>query len=284
VNVTPRDTTRFLFDSLGDISDSSKPRRELIREFTINFPHDKHPDDVVGSKIPDPGLRARFVSVSWQEKAGQQKSAEPKNCSVCHQTYQPQGTSDDEYVTKPPADVGENFWLKKGTFKTIPGSHTVCFTCHNTEVGIEPAPSDCKACHKLADSTAIHKKDFDPKLAGTMGVTDKTISTTWSMRFSSGTFRHEGGEHPNISCIKCHNVPTMNTSEMKSLIVPVRSCGGAEGCHVTATTDDGGILNYEMDQRKTNASFVCSKCHITFGKEAIPASHVNAIPKPEVKK
>ena len=61
--------------------------------------------------------------------------------------------------------------------------------------------------------------------------------------------------------------------------MPINSCGGAEGCHVTATADEGGILNYEMDQRKKKASFVCAKCHVVFGTKPVPASHVDAILK-----
>jgi len=293
VNVTPRDTTRFLFPDLGDVSDPSKQRRDVVTDFAINFPHDKHVD-IVGLNVPalSPSNRVGFVSVSWQQKPAPKDATEPKSCPVCHQTYQPQGKSDEEYVTKPPKNVGDAFWLKKGTFKTTPNSHTVCFTCHNADLGIAPAPSECNACHKLAAPQdrapqagsplgveAIRKTDFDPSLAETIGVTDKTVLTRWRRRISSGTFRHEGGEHPNISCMNCHNVPTMNTADMKTLIVPVRSCGGAEGCHVTATTDDGGILNYEIDQKKTNPSFVCTKCHISFGKEAVPGSHVEAIPR-----
>ena len=67
---------------------------------------------------------------------------------------------------------------------------------------------------------------------------------------------------------------------MKTLAVPVRSCGGAEGCHITATTDDGGALNYEIDQKKKDAAFVCTKCHISFGREAAPETHLQAIPTP----
>jgi hypothetical protein len=70
----------------------------------------------------------------------------------------------------------------------------------------------------------------------------------------------------------------MNTVNVKTLAVPVRSCGGAEGCHITATTDDGGALNYEIDQKKTNPGFVCTKCHISFGREAVPENHIQAIP------
>ena len=71
----------------------------------------------------------------------------------------------------------------------------------------------------------------------------------------------------------------MNTVDFRTLKVPVKSCGGAEGCHVTATADEGGILNYEIDQRKTNQNFVCVKCHIVFGAKATPESHADAILK-----
>jgi hypothetical protein len=282
VHVTPRDPSRFLFPSLGDVADSSKEKREVISEFAISFPHDKHVDAVgLNAPFPKPPGRSGFVKVSWQAKTAPKEASErlnqSKSCPVCHQTNQPQGSSAEEYVTKPPKDLGDAFWLKKGTFKTIPNSHTVCFSCHNADVAIAPAQGECHACHKLAASPNVFKTDFDLKLAETIGITDKTTLTAWHRRISSGAFRHEGGEHPNISCANCHNVPTMSTVDMKTLIVPMHSCGGAEGCHVTATTDDGGILNYEIDQKKTNASFVCTKCHITFGREAVPDTHVAAI-------
>jgi cytochrome c7-like protein len=278
VNVTPRDTTRFLFPSLGDVLNSSKQKRDVATEFAVNFPHDKHVD-VLGLNSPAlrPASRVGFVTVSWPQKSEPKQSTQPKSCPVCHQTHQPQGKSDEEYATKPPKNLGDAFWLKKGTFETIPNSHAVCFTCHNTDLGIAPAPSDCNSCHKLAAPQSILKTDFDPKLAQTMGVTDKTVLTVWNHRISSGAFRHEGGEHPNMSCTNCHNVPTMNTLDMKTLVVPTRSCGGAEGCHITATSDDGGILNYEIDQKKNNPSFVCTKCHISYGKETVPDTHVKAI-------
>jgi hypothetical protein len=280
LKITPRDTARFLFPSLGDVLDPLKQRRDIATEFAINFPHDKHLD-VVGLNAPGNNQpnRIQFVSVSWTQKpaAAGGPQSQSSSCPVCHQTYQPQGQSDEEYVTNPPKNLGDNFWLKKGTIKTAPNSHTVCFTCHNADLGIAPAQSECNACHKLATSRVALKTDFDSKLAQTIGVTDKTILTVWPRRISSGAFRHEGGEHPNLSCVTCHNVTTMNTLDARTLSVPVRSCGGAEGCHVTATTDDGGILNYEIDQKKANPGFVCTKCHITFGKSAVPVTHVTAI-------
>ena len=277
VKVTPRDTARYLFPSLGDIENASQRKRGVASDFGIYFPHDKHLDAVGLNTVPAPPKRFGFVTVVWQQEPAAKESPEPKSCPVCHQTYQPQGKSDEEFLTKPPADIGDNFWLKKGTFKSIPNSHAVCFTCHNTDVGIEPAPSDCNACHKVVETTLALKSDFDPKLVQTMGVTDATVLALWPKRISSGTYRHEGGEHPNLSCLGCHDVPKMNTLDKKSLVVQTKSCGGAEGCHVTASADDGGILNYEIDEKKKNPAFVCTKCHVSFGKESVPASHVSAI-------
>jgi hypothetical protein len=117
-------------------------------------------------------------------------------------------------------------------------------------------------------------------MPATMRITDRVMLNAWRERISAGAYRHEGGAHPDLACTDCHVPARMNTVDVKTLKVPVSSCGGAEGCHATATLDEGGILNYEIDQKKKNPNFVCTKCHITFGKQGVPASHVSAIPKP----
>jgi len=278
IAVTPKDTARWVFPSLGDLSDPKLKRRDAPSEFGVGFPHDKH-IDAIGLNLPPERERARFISAAFQAK----KPAPPKSCPVCHETYQPQGKSSEEYLVKPPKDIGDNFWLKKGTFKTIPNSHTTCFTCHNADSGIPPEPKNCETCHKLLAPAEL-KTDFDPKLAGTMGA-DKFMIDRWRRRISSGAFRHEGGEHPDVSCLNCHNVEsaTFSTVDPKTMKVPVKSCGGADGCHITQTVDDGGILNFEVDSKRKDAKFVCTKCHVTFGKEAIPESHPQAVPTPKPK-
>src|SRR5438552_16319809 len=77
IGVTPRDTARWLFPSLGDLTDSKLKRREFVSEFGVGFPHDKHLD-VVGFNAPS-FLRGRawFVAVSVQEKPN---TSEPKSC------------------------------------------------------------------------------------------------------------------------------------------------------------------------------------------------------------
>lgn len=278
VAVTPRNTVRFLFPSLGDVADAANPRRDRASEFAVHFPHETHLE-VVGRNAPsfERDWSARFVSVSL--KQGQQQKPQA-NCGICHQTYQPQGESSEEYVTKPPKKLGDAFWLKKGTFKSIPTSHAGCFTCHNAESGIAPNSSDCQVCHKLASLTVKTASDFDPALPKTMAITDRVMLKAWQRRVSAGAYRHEGGMHPDLACTDCHVPARMNTVDPQTLKVPVRSCGGAEGCHVTATSDEGGALNFEIDQKKKDPSFVCTKCHVVFGKQGVPASHISALAKP----
>src|SRR5438132_5175645 len=50
--VTPRDTARWLFPSLGDVTDPKLKRREFVSEFGVGFPHDKHIDVVGLNSIP----------------------------------------------------------------------------------------------------------------------------------------------------------------------------------------------------------------------------------------
>lgn len=181
------------------------------------------------------------------------------DCVDCHKPYEKQA---------------------KGTFQTRPFTHASCFTCHNQESELAPLPQNCAACHKLPTSETL-TADFNENSAGTIGAKDWWTQTASRNRVSAGAFRHE--PHTDLKCAQCHNVTAMNTISDATKKVPVKSCGGAEGCHITATVDDGGILNYEIDQRNKSATFVCTKCHTVFGSKPVPASHLNAIPKPAVK-
>jgi hypothetical protein len=273
LNATPVETSRYPFPSVGDKFLSSAKAAEFASDFQVSFPHDKHLDVISKYTSPRTG-ELRFLRASLRSSVAADDESDPKNCSTCHLTQQPQGTSDDEFITKPPRDLGDSFWLKKGTFKTRPMTHASCFTCHNQESELAPLPQDCNVCHKLA--ATIGPADFDPLLSRKIGVNDWYTLTAWRSRHSAGAFRHEVHD---MSCTKCHSVGAMNTVDVNSLKVPIKSCAGEEGCHVTATADEGGILNYEMDQRKGNDKFVCVKCHLVFGTRLVPASHSELIAK-----
>lgn len=264
-NPSPKNSARHPFANPREIFDRSAKGKQAVSDFAISFPHDKH-IEIVSRNEPKNGEFINAVFASKRKKAGEE------SCAVCHQTYLPQGDSDIEFLTKPPADLGDNFWLKKGTFKTSPISHANCFTCHSTETGILPAPTNCAACHTLA--TKLPKTDFDAKFAASVGDLDKITLTSWRNRDSSATFRHEFSSHSELDCATCHNAAALKTNDYSTKKVAVTSCNM---CHITETSDDGGILNFEVDSRKKDASFQCVKCHIAFGKLPIPESHVKAI-------
>ena len=267
-NPSPRNSSRHPFPNPREVFDQSAKGRNAVSDFSISFPHDTH-TEIVSENIPNIPIKRNTDSLFV--KVGLKRTSE-ESCSVCHQTYKPQGDSEDEYFTKPPKDLGDAFWLKKGTFKTIPIGHTTCFTCHSRDTGILPAPDNCATCHKLKPKTP--KPDFDAKIAAPMKITDKIMLTAWRNRDSSATFRHEFSSHVDLECATCHKVSTMNTLNAVTKKVDVISCSI---CHITETSDDGGILNYEVDSRKTDPKFQCVKCHIAFGKLAIPQSHIKAI-------
>ncbi len=262
-NPSPRDSARHPFPNPREIFDASPKGKQAVSDFEISFPHAKHIDIVTAAGA----TRSTFRNASFSTGRMAEES-----CSVCHTTVHPQGSSTEEYVTNPPATLGDGFWLKKGTFKSVPLGHTACFTCHSQDSGIAPPPSDCATCHKIKQ--AAPAADFDAKLAARIGVMDRITLDAWRKRDSSGTFRHEFPSHTELSCDTCHNVQTMNTLDAKTKRVGVASCSM---CHVTATVDDGGAMNFEVQSRKANAAFQCTKCHVVFGSNPIPPSHIQAI-------
>ena len=276
VAVTPRNTVRYPFPSLGAPFLSTPMGQSFVSEFKVLFPHDKHVD-VVGALPfrPRQNREWAFAHASFRTR-----NEQPKSCPVCHETYQPQGKSAAEFVTSPPKNLPEEaFWLKKGAFKTTPISHANCSGCHNDDAGIAPAPKDCATCHKFAPSTTEPLRDFDPELAATMRITDWVMLRKWSRR-SAGRYRHEFEVHADVSCIDCHNPAVMNTLDERTF-VSVKSCGGSGGCHIEKNNE--GILNYEIEQKKKNPAFQCVKCHVILGKNPVPQNHLDAIPKATAK-
>lgn len=282
---TPRDQTRHPFPNPFTLFDASPKGRTHVSDFRINFPHDKHLELFSQHRPPDKGgSRGGFVRASFRRvEASAKQESDPKSCATCHQTYQPQGDSDEESVTAPPQDLPEGaFWLKKGMFKTVPRDHSTCFTCHSVDGGIAPAPSDCAACHRFpptgagASLTAAHD-DFDPKLAASMKIDDKLTLELWSRR-GAARFRHEWAPH-DLACTTCHDAAAMNTLDEATKKVPVMSCGGSgSGCHVEPTGE--GILNEVVARKKTEPNFQCTKCHVNNGRLPVPESHVRAVSPP----
>lgn len=262
-NPSPRNSTRHPFPNPREVFDNSPKGANASSDFVIAFPHEIHVEIVSRRSTED----TSFVRASWERSRRSEES-----CAVCHQTLMPQGDADEEFYSKPPDNLGDAFWLKKGTFKSSPIGHAGCFTCHSEDSGMSPAPTDCAVCHRPKDQ--IGPVDFDPQLAAKMGVRERVLLDAWRTRASSGTFRHEFVSHADMSCSSCHNVLTLVTNDQRTKRIAVTSCNM---CHITETLDDGGILNYEIDERRKNSLFQCVKCHLTFGSRPTPESHIKAI-------
>ena len=69
VNVTPKDTARFLFPSLGDVTNCGQRKANHVAEFAVKFPHEKHEDQ-------------ECVTCHQLDKEGEVKG-KPNNHSVC---------------------------------------------------------------------------------------------------------------------------------------------------------------------------------------------------------
>ena len=267
VAASPRNAARHPFPNPREAFDLTAKGKRAVSEFVVGFPHDKHIEIVSAHK----SQQLIFVNASLVSRPVSRQEGET-SCAVCHQTLTPQGDSDVEYLTKPPTTLGDGFWIKKGMFKSSPLGHASCFTCHSADPGMLPAPNNCAACHQL--KPAMPPADLDSILAAAVGVDNMVIMEAWHARDSSGTYRHEFSAHSELSCSTCHNVATMNTAQPETKRVAIASC---VMCHATATSDDGGALNFEVDARKANAAFSCSKCHTAFGKLLLPDSHTKAI-------
>jgi Class III cytochrome C family len=236
--VSPRDEARFAFRNPAG-----------ARQFTIEFPHDKHQDVIAldgreRETHPQPMLRVMHASFSSAPDsraiAVDDKEQQFNNCSICHETNEREtrlrrGGWPDAFV--PTAR----------TFKTVPRSHASCFDCHWKNQ--EPTSRDCAGCHK---------------------VTGPYAARDWPARISL-KFTHEREQHV-AECTVCHiNITRASTLRGLKADVPITSC---KECHLRSTDADIVTIRKEMEQRAANSGFVCSKCHTSdVGRRAAPPSH-----------
>src|SRR5205085_5148271 len=102
---SPRNTTRWPFPSLGDTFYASKRGQNFVSDFRINFPHATH-IEIVSQLQNDSreAYAAHYVRAAAQSEAAAHPTPSPtpaptpneSSCNVCHQTYKPQGNSNEE--------------------------------------------------------------------------------------------------------------------------------------------------------------------------------------------
>lgn len=275
-HVSPRDDARFSFGRPSAAHQSNKSPD--LRQFTIEFPHDKH-QDVIASALPAPSMppvsptlsalhvpsvpdapdAVSLAHASLSLKRGGARDdtkAQFNNCAICHETNrrQPQ---------PPRGGWPGDFQPPPETFKTVPASHASCFSCHWKSQ--PPTKDDCAGCHKASSP-------FIPQ--------------QWPRRISA-KFIHEGGG-PNkdhiMECTSCHiNITKSSTLRGLRPDVPIASCSTCHNNDSQSSTYKQ-ITTVEMELDKFEKSRSCSYCHTPdVGRGPAPLSHCLAVGWPLTK-
>ena len=231
MKTSPRDSARFEFRN------PSRPR-----QFTIEFPHDKHQDVIARVDITQTYLAQAAGFRSWAHARSTPPQSLPatryNNCELCH-------VGNTKPIVKPASGWIDGFAPESDFFKASPETHASCFNCHWR--GVQPTKDDCAGCHKPASS-------FMPS----------AIVLRKSMKFT-----HAREQHVK-ECTACHINITKATS-LKGLKpdVPITACSE---CH----NKDGLRLDVssELQAIDKNTGFVCSYCHTSdVGRLDPPGSH-----------
>ncbi len=230
---SPRDSVRFEFRN---------PTRP--RQFTIEFPHDKHQDVI--ARVSPPGrpatltasLRSFAHAAPSTSATMHTNSLRYNNCEICH-------VANTRTPGAPANGWTDGFVPAAATFKALPDSHAACFNCHWK--GPQPTKDNCAGCHKLSSP-------YSPS-----GVPDR----------KSLKFTHAREQHIK-ECTACHINITKSASlrELKP-DVPITAC---TECH----NKDGLRLDVskELEAIDGNRDFVCTYCHTSeVGRRDPPSSH-----------
>ncbi|MDX6577191.1 MAG: Cytochrome c7 and related cytochrome c [Blastocatellia bacterium] len=245
VRAAPREDGRFVFGNPNGAAQPTKPRDE--RQFTIEFPHDKH-QNVIAWTLSGRSSMVAFIRASFSnEQTDDQKKPAYNNCSICHQR-------NDNLVIAPLSPQPDAATQSNKFFKTMPHAHDSCFNCHWKNQ--KPAGDDCGGCHKPAT----------PFMAMT------------APRRISAMFSHEGGKGEHVSeCTTCHiNITRASTLRGLTPDVPIAACITCHKDNKKTTYPKITTIEEEFEQFKKTSN--CTYCHTAdVGKKKPPASHEAAV-------
>jgi len=250
LRAAPRQEARFAFGKPNNSHQTLKAKEE--RQFTIEFPHDKHQNVIASIKPPtsfslSPGFDKlklvghQFVSAAFRRPPSDDQKRVYNNCAICHATN---NTLID--ITRSPG----SFEPAPGTFKTMPQAHDQCFDCHWKNQ--KPAGPDCLGCHKLANA-------FVPPL--------------FPARISA-KFSHEGGKGEHVmECTTCHiNITRANSLRGLTPDVPIAACTTCHKDSKKTTYPKAVTIEEEFEQYKRTGA--CTYCHTAdVSRKKPPASH-----------
>jgi len=275
--VSPRAGGRHPFANPAETFARSERSKKTPGEFGLVFPHDLHQDVMARRTMTEEGPRGvGFVRASFVQDST--KKVRPNDsCTTCHEPFRqhPGRPDPQEYDPARPTET-----LPDGIVMTTPTGHESCFNCHWQDGGERPLASDCGGCHKLLQGpkppARAEGKDADAQFAARAGLTDPFLVRKL-LRRDSATFSHGNESHAVIDCASCHTrIPALSTLDETTLKVPILSCGGGSGCHISAKPRK--ILNEEMDKRREDPAFRCARCHFNLAAAPkVPDSHKSAV-------
>ena len=236
VRAAPREAARFAFGAPNAANQTVKPKDE--RQFTIEFPHDKHQNVIAG--LTPRQSQSRLIRISFTPD---EKKPDYNNCTICHRR-------NDDLLSPQPLSATEPADQFRKFFKTVPRSHDACFACHWKNE--KPINSDCAGCHKAAST-------FVPMLM------PKRISAKFS---------HEGGKGEHVmECTTCHiNITRAASARGLTPDVPIAACTTCHKDNKKTTYPKVVTIEEEFEQYKT--THVCGYCHAPeVGSKKPPASH-----------
>jgi hypothetical protein len=279
VRAAPREDTRFAFGKPSGAGQTMKPKDE--RQFTIEFPHDKHQNVIARLEFPprewgrvwgavatrtnlspNPSplakrgaIQRRFMASSRDGVSElrlnhrllisatlDEKKPDYNNCSICHQT-----NMNLAMVALPPANTDP---AMLHPFKSMPRAHDACFNCHWKN--LKPASDDCAGCHKPAT----------------------TFVAVLAPKRISAKFAHEGGKGEHLAeCTTCHiNITRASTLRGLTPDVPIAACTTCHKDNKKTTYPKIVTIEEEFEQNKKTGE--CTYCHTSdVGKKKPPPSH-----------
>ena len=207
VKATPKDTARFLFPSLGDVTNCGQRKANSVKEFAVSFPHEKHEDqectgchqlDKEGEVKTKPNNHAVCFSCHNVES---ELAPLPSSCGTCHKLAETSAT----HHAVPQMKVRDDADYRKFQHTSAYHQRLPCALCHRREGNATqlamPGGKDhlpCSGCHvkQFADSS-------NP-ICTNCHVNPPTKELKTFPRLSSFNMRFDHGRHTGINCANCH--------------------------------------------------------------------------------
>lgn len=211
VKVTPLDTSRYPFPSLGEAFLSSPKAVNFVSEFHVSFPHDKHTDTACADchQAADPkqkDFKTRLTSHTVCFTCHNQESELaplPPKCDSCHQLSGPKATARIAFAHAVAPQAPTDF----SQFKHDDRNHArlPCLLCHRRENNSATPTLPGKDSH--APCTGCHAPQFANSGSAICTICHSDVQSGKVKPFpalQSFDARFDHAKHEGTGCATCH--------------------------------------------------------------------------------